>query len=136
MPTQTFENINVTGDIKSPNAVITLTVQLTATDASRNVWIAPRACRLKSVSEVHGVASSSGTLQVEKCTGTTAPGSGTVLLTGTVSLAGTAQTVVSGTLIATESDLTFAAGDRLTIKIAGTMTNIVGGIVTITLVPV
>lgn len=136
MPTQTFDNINVTGDIKSPNALISVTVHLTATDASRNVWIAPRACRLKSVSEVHSTASSSGTLQVEKCTSTTAPGSGTVLLTGTMSLAGTANTVVNGTLISTEASLTFAAGDRLTIKIAGTMTNIVGGVVTITLVPV
>lgn len=109
---------------------------LTATDATRTVLVCTRACRLKSVKEVHTTASSSGTLTVEKATGTTAPGSGTALLTGTMSLAGAGNTVVSGTLIATVASLTFAAGDRLNIVIAGTMTNLVGSRITIGLTPV
>lgn len=104
--------------------LIVVTESLSATDATRAIFIANRAMILKSVKEVHSTASSSGTLQVEKLTGTTAAGSGTNLLTGTMSLSGTANTVVSGTLISTIASLTFAAGDRFGVVIAGTMTNL------------
>ena len=66
-------------------------------------------------------------------------GSGTVLLTGTIDLSsGTgpaANTIVNGVLIATVASLTFAAGDRVSIKIAGTMTALAGAIVSIGLAP-
>lgn len=123
--------VQVNGD----SSLMTINVALTATDATRTVFVATRACRLKAVKEVHSTASSSGTLQLEKCTGTTAPGSGTSLLTGTVSLAGTANTVLSGTPSSTVATITLAAGDRISIVIAGTMTNLVGGFVSITLAP-
>ena len=55
---------------------------------------------VSGVSAVFGTASSSGTLQVEVATGTQAVASGTNQLTGTVSLAGTANTTVNGTVIA------------------------------------
>lgn len=121
--------------VNADSGLIMISEALTATDATRTVFVATRACRLKAVKEVHSTASSSGTLQIEKCTGTTAPGSGTTLLTGTMSLSGTANTVVSGTLIATVASLTLAAGDRLSIVIAGTMTNLVGGRVTLAVAP-
>lgn len=111
-------------------------VTFTATDATRAIFICTRAMRLKAASSVFTTASSSGTWTVEKLTGTTAPGSGTALLTGAINLSGTANTVANGTLIATVASLTFAAGDRLGIVIAGTMTNLVGGIGTVTLAPV
>lgn len=123
--------VQVNGD----SSLMTINVALTATDATRTVFVATRACRLKAVKEVHSTASTSGTLQLEKCTGTTAPGSGSSLLTGTMTLAGTANTVVSGTLVATVATITLAAGDRISIVIAGTMTNLVGGLATITLAP-
>lgn len=129
--TGTPGEVQVNGDAN----LILISEALTATDATRTVFVATRACRVKSIKEVHATASSSGTLQLEKCTGTTAPGSGTTLLTGTMSLAGTANTVVSGTLIATVASLTLAAGDRLSIVIAGTMTSLVGGRVTIGICP-
>lgn len=110
-------------------APVDVIIPLSATSVSDNVWIAPFACELVAVREAHRVASTSGTLQVQKLTGTTAPGSGTSLLTGTVSLSGTANTVVSGTLIATTASLRFAAGDRLGTLIAGTMTNLAGSVV-------
>lgn len=109
---------------------------LTATDATRTLIVMQRACRLKSVSSVFTTASSSGAFTLEKATGTTAPGSGTVLLTGTVTLAGSANTVASGTPIATVASLTFAAGDRLNIVISGTMTNLVGQRLTVGFTPV
>jgi collagen type VII alpha len=129
--TGTPGEVQVNGD----SGLIQISEALTATDATRTVFIATRACRFKGVKAVFSTASTSGTLQVEKCTGTTAPGSGTSLLTGTVSLSGTANTVVSGTLIATVASLTLAAGDRLSIVIAGTMTNLAGGRVTLSVAP-
>lgn len=116
--------LQVAGVIVDP--LIHLNVSgLGATSASQTVWIADAAYELVAVREVHGVASSSGTLMVEKCTGTTAPGSGTVLLSATVNLAGTANTVASGALVTT-TDVKFAAGDRLSFKFAGTMTSLAG----------
>lgn len=109
---------------------------LTATDATRTILIATRPMRLKAVSVVWTTGSTSGTLQLEKATGTTAPGAGTALLTGTVTLAGTANTVGNGTLVATVASITLAAGDRLNMVIAGTMTNLVGAKMTVALTPV
>lgn len=77
------------------------------------------------VSAVFSTASTSGTLQLEKATGTQAPGAGTALLTGTMSLSGTANTVVNGTVVANPNTLTLNPGDRLNVIIAGTVTNIV-----------
>lgn len=104
-----------------------------ATDASRNVFIADAAYLVTAVREVHGVASTSGTVTIEKLTGTTAAGSGTAMLTSTISLAGTANTVVSGTLSATEATLTLAAGDRIGGVLAGTLTNLAGCVIVITM---
>ena len=122
-------------EVNGNEGLIHVPVALSATDATRNVYIATRPVILKAVSRTHTTASTSGTLQLEKCTGTTAPGSGTVLLTATVSLAGAANTVVSGTVLATPDTIKLATGDRLGIVIAGTMTSLVGGIATITLAP-
>jgi hypothetical protein len=93
---------------------------------TRTVHVCTRPMRFKAFSASQATASTSGTVTVEKLTGTTAPGSGTALLTGTVSMSGTANTVVSGTPIATVASLTFAAGDRVGFVFAGTMTNLVG----------
>ncbi len=112
---------------------IDVTIPIVAATVSETVWTAPFAAELVAVSEVHRVASSSGTLQVQKLTGTTAPGSGTNLLTGTINLAGTANTVAAGTLIATTATKRLAAGDRLGITIGGTMTSLAGGVVVLTL---
>jgi hypothetical protein len=77
---------------------------------------------IASVSVVFGTASSSGTLQVEVATGTQAVAAGTNQLTGTVSLAGTAATTVNGTVIAAPTSI--AAGSRVNIILAGTMTSL------------
>lgn len=69
-----------------------------------------------------GVTSTSGTLQVEVATGTQAVASGTNQLTGTMSLAGTANTPVNGTVIA--SPTTIVAGARVNLIFAGTVTNL------------
>jgi hypothetical protein len=123
--------------VNANSHIIPIQVALTATDASRAVYIATRAVRFKAVSYMHTTGSTSGTLQIEKLTGTTAAGSGTVLLTGTMDLSATtsANTVITGTLIATVASLTLAAGDRLGIKIGGTMTSLAGAIATLMVAP-
>jgi len=106
-----------------------------ATAVDRNVFIADRPYQLRSIEEAHSTASSSGTLDVEKCSGTTAPGSGTSMCTGTLSLAGTANTTVAGTLSTTAANTLLADGDRLAFDFGGTVTNLVGCAVTVVLRP-
>lgn len=101
-----------------------INVQLTASSASQQIFVADDYYQLVAVKEAHGTASTSGTLQVEHLTGTQASGAGTSMLTGTMSLSGTANTVISGTLVSTLSTLQLAPGDRLGLVIAGTMTNL------------
>jgi hypothetical protein len=107
-------------------------ITIAATDTSRVVLIAPRAMLLESVQLVLTTnANAAQTVTVEKLTGTQAAGGGTALLTAPIALTGqTANTVVSGTLIATIASLTFAAGDRFGIVLSAAPTSIAGCILT------
>ena len=104
------------------------TIQGTAAATLTNYgvfWIAPVACFVTKFQEVHQTAGSDGsavTLTLEKLTGTTAPDSGTVLLTTALSLKATANTVQTGTLVTTIASYSMNAGDRLCLKDAGTLT--------------
>jgi hypothetical protein len=86
---------------------------------------------IAGVAATFGTTSSSGTLQVEVATGTQATGSGTNQLTGIVSLAGTANTPVNGTVIA--SPTTIVAGARVNLILAGTLTGLANGCVSLVL---
>lgn len=112
----------------------TIEVALTASSTTQPVWTAPNdgaTYKLVAVSERHSTASSSGTLQVEVAGAAVAPASGTNQLTGTISLAGTANTNVSGTIIAAPTTIT--AASSVNFVIAGTMTNLAGCIVTVSI---
>lgn len=77
-------------------------------------------------------AGSAATVQVEVAASGTAPGSGTVQLTGGMALNGSANTVVNGTLITTPT--TIADGAALSIIAGSTATtSLVGMVVTIAL---
>jgi hypothetical protein len=78
-----------------------------------------------------GTTSTSGSLQVEVATGTQAVGSGTNQLTGTVSLSGTANTTLNGTVIATPT--TISAGNRVNVILAGTLTGLANACVSLVL---
>lgn len=106
--------------------------------ADEAFFIATRACKVVSVSEVHSTAGSDAgavSLQVVKDTGTNAPGAGTDLLTNNsnvgFNLKGTANTVQTGVLTATAASLTLAAGDRLSVDFAGVLTALAGVVVTV-----
>lgn len=119
----------------SLDLVLTFAIDAAGGHITKNVFVADRAYQLVSVEEAHITASTSGTLQITKCTGTQAPGSGVNMLTGTISTAGTANTVVAGTLSATAANSLLADGDRIAFVTGGTTTNYVGGAVTIVLRP-
>lgn len=96
-----------------------------------------------AIRQVHSVAGSDGSavnLQVVKDTGTDAPGAGTNLLTNNsnagFNLKATANTVQTGTLTSTAATKKLAAGDRLSVDFAGTLTDVAGVVVTVTLRPV
>jgi hypothetical protein len=87
--------------------------------------------KIVSASAVFGTASTSGTLQVEVATGTQAIGAGTNQLTGTMSLSGSANTTVNGTIIG--SPTTISAGARINLIFAGTVTNLLNCVITVAL---
>lgn len=109
---------------------------LNADVIDRQFFVAPVACEVVAVSEVHGTAGSDGsavTLQVERLQGTEAPGgNGDALLSPTINLKGTANTVQSGTLVTT-TVVQLAAGDRLGVNITGTTTAVADAVVTVLL---
>jgi hypothetical protein len=87
--------------------------------------------QIAAVSVSFGTTSSSGTLQVEVATGTQAIAAGTNQLTGTISLSGTANTPVNGTVIA--SPTTIAAGSRVNLIFAGSVTGLANAVVNVVL---
>ena len=88
-----------------------------------NLFTADKAYALIGVSAVWRVASSSGTLDIEKCGSGVAPDSGTALLSSTINLAGAANTPVHATLTRTKRNLLLKRGDRLVAKDGGTLTS-------------
>lgn len=93
---------------------------------------------VKAIDVVTDIIASDGsavTLQVEKLTGTTAPGSGNNLLASTHDLKTTARTVTSPTLTSTSADLEVADGNRLGIDVTGTLTAVAGLVVSVYLIP-
>lgn len=108
-------------------------------------FTAPVAMTVASITEVHAVKGTDGSavsLQVEKLTGTTAPGSGTTLLSTAFDLKGTINTVQTTSLVGTIKPTTslvtsivslqLSAGDRLALKLTGTPTAVAN--VTVTLI--
>jgi hypothetical protein len=115
------------------NGVMYRTFRLSGTPADQNLIVSKEAWKLISAdytSTVAGTDAGTVTLQLTKCTGTTAPASGTALLSATIDLKTTANTTAAGTLVSNQSTLSFTSGDRLAVDVTGT-TTAVDGIVTI-----
>jgi hypothetical protein len=127
----TFDGTNWQPLVPLSSQTYTVTAAVTTTAGSTTLAVLDGAYQVANVAVTFSTASTSGTLTVTVDTGTNAPGAGTAQLTGTVSLAGTANTVVNGTLIAAPT--TTAAGNRIAFTTAGTLTNLVGCVVTVTL---
>lgn len=89
-------------------------------------FTAIRALEIIAISACWSVASTSGTLQIEKLTGTQAPAAGTAIMSATISTAGTANTVVTRQGRDLTSARVLKPGDRLAFIDGGTLTNLVG----------
>lgn len=92
-------------------------------------WIAPMACSVSQVWEVHQTLGTDGgavTVNLEKLSGTTAPDSGSTILATAFSLKATINTVQTGTLVTTQATKTLAKGDRLCLKDSGVLTAVAG----------
>lgn len=97
-------------------------------------FIADRAYEIVEAREAHTAAGTGGacTVQVERLTGTTAPGSGTVMLAAAFNLVGTANTVQTQS----GSNNRLNTGDRLSLKLTGTPTSVANVSVDVVLRPV
>lgn len=110
-----------------------------ASIATQTFFQSNRKLTVLGVSMIWGTAATDAgavTLTVTKDTGTTAAGGGTAILAAVQSVKGTANTVVNPALTATASVLNLNAGDRLSIKTAGTLTALAGVVVVVYLGPI
>lgn len=88
-------------------------------------FIAPVPCVVTGFKEVHATAGTDGsavTIDLQKLTGTTAPGSGTTLLNATLSLKATINSVQAAVMTLTNSTKSLAVNDRIALKSSGTLT--------------
>lgn len=100
-------------------------------------FVATRAFRVVSISQVHAVAAGgTSTLQVTKDTATDAPGAGTDLLSAAFNLNATANTVQAGTLVTTAGVTSLAAGNRLAVDFADAIQSSSGIAVTACMAPI
>lgn len=107
-------------------------------------FIARTACRIVGITEIHATAESTAstlTGYVEKLTSTTAPGSGTTVMSGTFNLKATANTLQTATLTTSgtgdsdAADLQLAAGDRLSFVVSAAVTELAGICVEVAIAP-
>lgn len=114
-----------------------VSIPVDATSVDTNVFIAPVACKLVRAQEAHSVVGgASAAVDVKKCTGTTAPASGTSMLASAFDLtSGVAINTVTDKTLAAPATVTLAAGDRVALDFSGTLTGLVGS-VTLTFVQV
>lgn len=132
--------VEVGGVILPQHLEVSFVMNANGSLADQAFFIANRAYEVVAVREVHSAAGTDAgavNLQVTKDTGTDAPGAGTDLLTNNTNagfnLKGTANTVQAGTLTETAANLKLAAGDRLSVDFAGTLTAVAGVVVTVSL---
>lgn len=113
---------------------INLPIPLNGDNVDQCIFIAPYAMTISGIVEIHATAGNDAgavTLALTKDTGTTAPGAGTSMMSGTFNLKATANTQQSATLTSTTSVLTLAAGDRIGANFTGTITTLAGVVVTL-----
>lgn len=118
----------------SPNFYVTLTLENTLPQTNANFlgpkFIAPVACQVVSIREIHYQGGTSPVLNVQK----NGPG-GSDLLASNFDLSGGGGLLLTGTLHATLAHLQFAVGDYVNWGVTGTLTNLMGVCVTIEFEP-
>lgn len=143
-----LEAITVGGTVKwlltragdGAGRTVNVNIPLNSGCVDQAIFTADRPYQVVGVTEIHATAGNDAgavNLQLTKDTGTNAPGAGTDLLTNNTNagfdLKGTANTLQTGALVATAASLIMAAGDRLSLDFAGTVTTLAGVQVTVSL---
>lgn len=108
----------------------------TAANFTTPFFVADRNYEVIEFAERHQVAGSDGspvTIMLNKVPSGTAPASGTNVLTATLSLKTTADTIQYGTITTTLPNFTLARGDSLSVVSAGTLTALQGVTVSVLL---
>lgn len=124
-----FTGVVTVNELKSTTATVHATVEWTAASVDKVFFIAPRACRVVSITPRPTVAGTDGgavTATIRKCASGTAIGSGTALHASGFDLKGTANTNQAVTLSPTAADLEIPAGTALAIDFTGTLTSATG----------
>ena len=111
---------------------------ITAASVDQYIFIAPMACTLESVNEIHITAGSSGSFQLTKegSTGTIGSTGATNadLLSAALAFDTVVETVQAGAISAVSGATTLAAGDRIAIDFLSTgHASLAGGLITLTL---
>jgi len=134
LPLDSFSQKIIQNIIIQPVSVrLASTTAATAANYS-HFFIADQGYIVLAAYEVHAIAGSdsgSVTLQIEKLTGTTAPGSGISLLATGFNLKGTANTVQFADFSGAGGLNTIIRGDRLALKRSGTLTAVDDLVVTV-----
>jgi hypothetical protein len=126
--------IDSSGDLEYQDAgtkrvvpkVVMVTVDVNATSVDKHVFIAGDAYQVVAVKHIVSTGAAGATVDVKKCTGTTAPASGTTVVSAALALDATSNTTTTATLSSTAADLLLASGDRLSLDFTGTLTGLVG----------
>lgn len=137
MPRKVSDYMPEGKDLADDVASMLITSELLAASVDKHIFIAPFACRVVSIREIHSVVGgTSAAVRLRKVTDTSAPGataSTTVkeLITAAFDLTATINTMVEGTLVAaatpvTNSDYYLNTGDKLSLDFSGTLTGLVG----------
>lgn len=122
---------NLTGGLIPGYEYVTAT-GITTTAGSTTIYVQPNdgyTYQVAGATVTFSTASTSGTITVNVDTGTNAPGAGTAQLTAAMSMSGTANTPVNGTIIASPTSI--PAGARISYTTAGTLTNLAGAVLTV-----
>lgn len=110
---------------------------LNASIGTTPFFIADQAYTVTAISYIHKTqGTGTAVCSVVKDTGTTVPGAGVALQTGTFACTTVViNTTTAATLTATTANLTLAAGDRLSVLFTGTTTTLAGVVITVTMTP-
>ena len=120
----------------STEQYIVATHHIASSVADVQFFIAPVKCEVVAVREVHAVAGSDGsavTGTIRRCQGTEAATAGDDLLSATINLRGSPFDEQTPALTATTANLTLETGNRLSLDVTGTTTNLAGVTITVLL---